>query len=389
MGFVKNYWVSGIALVFIIACIVNFYEPISALANQHIFVLQILFVIFYFYLGLVRKAPTILVSPPSVLFMRGTRIFTIVIAVKIMLQLTTYALAVWIFWLLWNVSFSWLFFINAFASLAVCGLLSWSRYNGQYDVHFYIAVIAAESALIFAEPIIGIGFNVLLAILFILKKCTIDWAKYLESVFAIYKINAVAARSDFVQMQEIANEKSTRSKYTLPFSGTLIKRPLFAKHLLVDTLRLPFSNWLVMIVFYIASVLIYASHLIPQIELPLLALMTTLSVGMFSRQYASNLRMLKRKEKSGLFLPVSNWEILFSNMLMPCVIMLAINIGVYLLCQLSIVSFVIVNLLMLGFLILYFSFSLRFCNREKIADTTFYSLVAVIYFLLIMPHGIA
>jgi hypothetical protein len=258
--------------------------------------------------------------------------------------------------------------LNICLSLALCSLLSWSRYNNKYSPLIYLLFAVIEISLLFCNPLIGITANVLGVVLWIIKKPIILWEKYYEGMREIYLLNAASARSDFVLMQAISSDYSARKTHRISFLPALLKWPLFAKSLSIDTLRMPYYHWVVTIGVYVVATVIYVLDLFNPLTPFLFIFGVSSTYCYIIKIYSIQIRELINKASKGLFIPCTLGKIAVSGAIVPAVILLFANIGTCLFYGTSWIVCLIEIIILISINVLSIFVSAKFLDKTRLVD---------------------
>jgi hypothetical protein len=344
------------------------YNAIFSLLSEHLIVIYGVIAFFYLYLLVIRKYPLVLINPASILLIRGTSRFKKIAAMKIGLQLF-YCVAISI--ILHIISQSTLGIIpllNVCLSLVLCSLLSWSRFNNKYSPPVYVLFAVIEISLLFINPIIGITVNILAVGLWIIKKPVILWEKYYEVMSEIYILNAASARSDFAQMQAISSDYSARKTHRISFPPTLLKWPLFAKSLSIDTLRMPYYHWVITIGVYVVAAVIFVLGLFYPLTTFLFVFGVAATYSYMIKIYSFQVRDLINKARKGLFVPCSLGEIAVNNAIVPAAILLLANVATCLFYGTSLIVCLIEMIFLILINVLSIFVSAKFISKARLVD---------------------
>jgi len=337
--FVRNYWVYELAALLVIGIVIQNYTLITLLLGTYRFTLYFIIAFLYFYLLFLRKTPLILVNPASIHLLRGTKMLQRIFAAKISMQFLFCTALVLVIFIFFYSYFEMVLFVNTYISLILCSLLSWSRYNNRYHYVFYFLILVLEIVLLFSTPIFGIVVNVACIVLWMILKPSVLWEKYYADMVRIYRISTIAARADFAQMQILATENSIKESYRLSFTHLLLKKPLLAKSIVIDTFRTPYYQWVIVVVTLATALAIYSFDLFYPFAPLLFVIVLASSYSYVIKMYSIHVRYLIRKIREGLLIPYSLIDISINNTIIPSIIILAAATVVCLICNTSFIIF--------------------------------------------------
>lgn len=324
---------------------------------------------------LFRKNPMICIDEATLHYLDGTKKLYFIYIIKYIYSFLVYAFGAAVITYLLTRPFDVGLFITLALLMNLCNVLNWKSYHEAIPmcVSLLWYTLMAILFLMSLYEICIVATSTSLVILVFIKN-KIHFEKY-SKLMKLYNKNIVAfVLKDQVMLANLANEYMKEKHFVFGIKDKMLKHPLVAKSIVVDTLRRPAMYWGIKIILFIVTVICSNEIKIEWLSVALIPVMFGNLVASFIRDSAYEANKLVLKQSSGLVIPYSDWYIAISYSLAPAVLCIITLIGACVFCKLNAIACLCAIILNIIINVLWHKLVVSHSDKRKLIDIIGYSL---------------
>lgn len=324
---------------------------------------------------LFRKNPMIYMDEASLHYLEGTKALRFMYITKYIYSFMVYVIGAAAITYVLTSPFDVELFVQLALLMNLCNVLNWKSYHeaipiGVTAVWYIVMTIPFIMSLF--ELCVVASLVSLVLLLFIKNRINLE--KY-RRLMKLYSKNIVAfVLNDQVMLANIANEYVKEKHYPVGLKEKMLKHPLVAKSVVIDTLRRPALYWGIKILLFIVAVICWNEINIGWLSIALIPVLFGNLIASFIRDSAYEANKLVLKQSSGLTIPYSDWYIALSYSVAPSVLCVITLVGACVFCRLNVIACLCATVLNLIINVLWHKMVVSYSDKRKLIDVIGFSL---------------
>ena len=324
---------------------------------------------------LFRKTPMIGIDEATLYYLDGTKELRLIYITKYIYSFVTYAVGAVVITYVLTSPFDVELFIVLVLLMNLCNVLNWKSYHEVISVGVGVIwyILMALPFLMSLYEICIVASSISLVIL-ILTNHKIHLEKYKKLMKMCGKTIVAHVLHDQVMIANMANEQTKEKEFKFKLEDKMLKYPLVAKGIVVDTLRRPGFYWAIKMSLFVVTVICGNEINTKWLAVTIIPVMLGNIIAAFIRDSAYEANKLVLKQNSGLVIPYSDWYIAVSYSVAPSVLCVITLIGACVFCRLNVIVCLCVIAINLVINIVWHKMVVSYPNKRKLIDIIGYSL---------------
>ena len=362
-----------VAVLIVIPYMDGFTAYISGFSDYYELVISLGLLLLLF-----RKNPMMCIDEATLHYLDGTKKLYYIYIVKYIYSIFVYAIGAAVITFLLTIPFDMKLFVTMALLMNLCNVLNWKSYHEAMPMSVSIAWYIGTTIpflMSLYEVCIVVSFISLIMLMFVKRKIYLE--KYKKFMKLINKNMVAFVLHDQVMLANIANEFVKEKRFLFDIKDKMLKYPLVAKSIVVDTLRRPAMYWGFKIVIFVVTVICANEIDIEWLSGVIIPVLLGNQIASYIRDSAYEANKLVLKESSGLIIPYSDWYIALSYSVVPTVLCCITFVGFCIFCKCNAIVCVWAMAFNLLINILWHKMVVSHSDKRKLIDILGYTLSVV------------
>ena len=323
---------------------------------------------------LFRKVPMICIDEATLHYLDGTKKLKLIYIIKYIFSFLSYVIGAAVITYVLSSPFDVRLFILLALLMNLCNALNWKSYHEAISTGvcllWYIII-----AILFLMSLyeICIVASLISLVILLSTKNKLFLEKYKKDMRLCSKTMVAAVLHDQTMLANLSNEHMKEKHFVFQIKDKLLKYPLVAKSVVVDTLRRPAFYWVIKIFLFIVTAIFSNEINIKWLSVVIIPVLIGNLVASFIRDSAHEVNKLVLKQNVGLVIPYSDWYVAISYSVAPSVLCIITLIGACVFCKLNVMSGLCAIFLNLIINVLWHKMVVSYPEKCKLIDIIGYS----------------
>ncbi|MBO5387206.1 MAG: hypothetical protein J6A59_03595 [Lachnospiraceae bacterium] len=333
---------------------------------------------------LFRKNPMICMDEATLHYLEGTKTLRLIYVTKYLISVILYSISAAVITYILTSSFDLKLFIASAVLMNLCNVLNWKSYHEVIPMHVSVIwyVLVANTFVMSQSGIcILVGLVSLVVLSFIKNEVNLE--KYKKLMRFSSKTMVAQATHNHIMIVNLANEMDKDKDFRLKLKDGMLKYPLVAKSIVIDTLRRPNIYWGIKIILLMVAIICANEITTEGLSVAIIPVMFGNLIASFIRDSAYEANKLVLKQDNGLAIPYSDWCIAISYSIAPLVLCLITLAIASVFCVFSFITCLSVLVVNLFIVVMWHKMVVSWPNRRKLIEIIGYSLCMVSFMIII------
>ncbi len=324
---------------------------------------------------LFRKNPMICIDEATLHYLDGTKKLKLIYVTKYLYSVFVYTIGAAVITYIFISSFAVKLFIALAVLMNLCNILNWKSYHEVLPMSVSVIWYAFVSLpLLMSKYELCIVLGLISIILLIFIKNEVCLEKYKRHMECLSKTMVAQATHNQTMIVSIANEMEKDKVFSFKLKDKMLKYPLIAKSIVIDTLRRPGIYWVIKAILFVVTVICANEISTEWLAVAIIPLMFGNLIASFIRDSAYEANKLVLKQNSGLVIPYGEWYIAISYSIVPAVLCVVTLVGACIFCKLNVIACISTVMINLIINVLWHKMVVSYADRRKLIDGIGYSL---------------